>query len=535
MKNLTEGYLEYYTPLIQEFIKNVEPLPMPDIDKMPEPFLPLFGKEYEKSAQRLIFIGQDTHGWGDLRSYIETEKADPGKNLQGRINQFHDRVFTEWGTTRHTFWGFAMMLIASLHGSKNWSLMKVGAMAEILNSIAWGNVNAVELYTSTPSKLGVDKNFWEAVRGAGKSLDQFEHVRQTLRPSVVIVLSESADLTAYFKGFTLEQLAGDDGVTHYYLPNVNVHVFRAPHPARMKFLQGANHYCEKLTRLIGKELIPQFPQFLSGQAEAQGVMDFLHHNAPDQAGCDKFEFVAWVANELKKHETFMSVPALSELLNQKGYRTNYGTEYDGGRGSYRLVRAAYYRMAKGDEPATAANIAVAFKRPNFAYAYSTESDQTAEEEMKEPTSQLSRFVGDGLEGITITPPPERDGNQTGSFANKDSHHRLPPPAVRVDLRLSHSYTSSQFERIRQNSVPMDMDEKWFIYYEEPWLYIHRSGTGVCVYGVRFEASADGASIVESWVNRDSEQYTETSIESDRELCAFFIGTLLLGQHLEFPS
>ena len=114
--------------------------------------------------------------------------------------------------------------------------------------------------------------------------------------------------------------------------------------------------------------------------------------------------------------------------------------------------------------------------------------------------------------MTITPPPETDGNQTGPFASSDSHHRLPPPALRVDLGLSHSYTSSQFERIRQNSVPMDMDEKWFIYYEEPWLYFHRSGTGVCVYGVRFETSANGASIVESWANRDSEQYQETSIE-----------------------
>lgn len=81
-----------------------------------------------------------------------------------------------------------MMLIASLHGSKNWGLMKVGAMVEILNSIAWGNVNSVELFSSTPWKLGVEKGFWEAVRGAGKHLDQFEHVWQTLRPRVAIAL-----------------------------------------------------------------------------------------------------------------------------------------------------------------------------------------------------------------------------------------------------------------------------------------------------------------------------------------------------------
>ena len=75
MKNITKHYLEYYTPLIQLFIKNVELLPIPEIREMPEPFLPLFGKDYEKSAQRLIFIGQDIGGWGDLRNYIKAEKA----------------------------------------------------------------------------------------------------------------------------------------------------------------------------------------------------------------------------------------------------------------------------------------------------------------------------------------------------------------------------------------------------------------------------------------------------------------------------
>lgn len=535
MKNLTERYLDYYTPLVQAFIQKLEPQTIPEIKEMPEPFLPLFGKDYEKSAQRLIFIGQDTRGWGDLREFIEAEKSNPGTKLRGRIDGFQDRLFTKWGATRHTFWGFAMMLIASLHGSKNWGLMKTGAMVEILNSIAWGNVNAVELFSSTPSKRQVGEDFWQAVRGAGKHLDRFEHVWQTLRPSIGIALCKGSDLATYFGGYKVERLLEEDRIAHYYLPDINVHVFHAPHPVNMKFTEGADYFCEKLTQLIGKELIPTFPEFFQGQAEAEEVIEFLYQNGPTPNECDKFDFVAWVATELKKRDSFMSIPALCDLLNRKGYKTDYGSSYEAGRGSYRLVRGAYYRMVKRGEPATSANIALSFKRPNFSYAYSTESDQTAEEDMKEPTSQLSRFVNDGLEGMTITPPPERDSNQTGPFASSDSHHRLPPPALRVDLGLSHSYTSSQFERIRQNSVPMDMDEKWFIYYEEPWLYFHRSGTGVCVYGIRFETSANGASIVESWVNRDSEQYQETSIESDRELCMFFIGTLLLEQEVEFPS
>ena len=79
-----------------------------------------------------------------------------------------------------------------------------------------------------------------------------------------------------------------------------------------------------------------------------------------------------------------------------------------------------------------------------------------------------------------------------------------------------------------------MDERWFIYFEEPWLYFHRSWTGIAIYGVLFKVSPEDASIVESWVNRDSEQYTETSIENDQGWLTFLIGGLLLGQDLEYP-
>jgi hypothetical protein len=125
--------------------------------------------------------------------------------------------------------------------------------------------------------------------------------------------------------------------------------------------------------------------------------------------------------------------------------------------------------------------------------------------------------------------------QVRPTATRDSHHRLPPLAQRIDLELSHSYTASEFELIKQGFVPFDMDERWFIYYEEPWLYLHRSWTGACVYGVRFGSSANGTSIVESWANRDSEQYQEASIEADSGLCTFLIGSLLLGQDLEYPG
>ena len=106
-------------------------------------------------------------------------------------------------------------------------------------------------------------------------------------------------------------------------------------------------------------------------------MDYLYQNVPAQGACDKFEFAGWVANELKKRETFMSEPALCELLNKKGYKTDYGSSYGAGRGRDRLVRSANCRMKNKSEPDSAKNIALAFRRQIFVYAYLTASDQTS--------------------------------------------------------------------------------------------------------------------------------------------------------------
>ena len=140
---LIERYLSYYTPLIQEFVREVEPLPHPEIEEMPQPHLPLFGKAYETSALRLVFVGQDTKWWGDLREFIAAERKEPGAKLKEELGFFQDpcHEFTNWGTRRQSFWGFTRMMLAALYGQEDWSLLK----NEVLDSFAWAEVNAVEV------------------------------------------------------------------------------------------------------------------------------------------------------------------------------------------------------------------------------------------------------------------------------------------------------------------------------------------------------------------------------------------------------
>ena len=65
----------------------------------------------------------------------------------------------------------------------------------------------------------------------------------------------------------------------------------------------------------------------------------------------------------------MSAPALARLLNHLGYRTNYGTEFMGVRGTYNLISGTYHRLDRAEKGDRARMVAEAFRKPNFEYAY----------------------------------------------------------------------------------------------------------------------------------------------------------------------
>jgi len=128
----------------------------------------------------------------------------------------------------------------------------------------------------------------------------------------------------------------------------------------------------------------------------------------------------------------------------------------------------------------------------------------------------------------MTTPPPRE------TARRDSWKALPLPAARAPLGLEEAYTAEEFELIKGGLIPEAMEDKWFAFYEDPWLYLHRSWTGACIYGLRFQPSDTGAAVVESWVSRDSDQYKSTQVDYDRAMCKFLIDALLLGRQAVFP-
>jgi len=64
-------------------------------------------------------------------------------------------------------------------------------------------------------------------------------------------------------------------------------------------------------------------------------------------------------------------------------------------------------------------------------------------------------------------------------------------------------------------------------FEKDVLYFHRSWTGVCIYQVSFTQAGDTLRMTQALVNRDPDQYTETSAERDQEMISQVIDTFLL--------
>jgi hypothetical protein len=91
------------------------------------------------------------------------------------------------------------------------------------------------------------------------------------------------------------------------------------------------------------------------------------------------------------------------------------------------------------------------------------------------------------------------------------------PSASKSIVVDRTYSKSEFEKIIVGTIPEEMEDKWFVFYEEPWLYLHRSWTGFCIFKIRFKIVDNNVKITEAWVNRDPEQYQETNDSRDENL------------------
>lgn len=121
-------------------------------------------------------------------------------------------------------------------------------------------------------------------------------------------------------------------------------------------------------------------------------------------------------------------------------------------------------------------------------------------------------------------------------AKQSDWETQPLPAQRAILALDHTYTGAEMAKITQGYVPAEMEDKWFIYWQEDCLHFHRSWTGYCVYVMPIVAAGDQFVVRQAEVNRDPEQYSATDDRHDAAMVLYLVEVLLLERfESEFPS
>lgn len=109
----------------------------------------------------------------------------------------------------------------------------------------------------------------------------------------------------------------------------------------------------------------------------------------------------------------------------------------------------------------------------------------------------------------------------------DDWNIQPLPERHIEILAGYEYDDAEMALIRKGFLPQDMDEKWFAWFGDGVLHLHRSWTGLCIFQVRFERSADGWSATTALLNRDPREYGETDEDNDHALIHGLIEATLL--------
>lgn len=85
--------------------------------------------------------------------------------------------------------------------------------------------------------------------------------------------------------------------------------------------------------------------------------------------------------------------------------------------------------------------------------------------------------------------------------------------------LVNDLSAIEVDQLKRGHIPQEMEDKWFSYFEDNKLYVHRSWSGICIFIVEF--CGDELKVT---ANRDKKQYRGQCVEEDKE----YLHSLLHG-------
>lgn len=88
-------------------------------------------------------------------------------------------------------------------------------------------------------------------------------------------------------------------------------------------------------------------------------------------------------------------------------------------------------------------------------------------------------------------------------ATRDDWNALDMPEKVLETTLDRVLTEEELWNMEWGHIPAEMEDRWFMYVEDGWAYMHRSWTGICVFILEF---GEGP-LHRLYINNNPEQYT----------------------------
>ena len=382
--NLYSRYCEYYRPLVQSFVQELESVKDSALLRyIPELFLPSWGKHYEMSRTKLVVLGRDTYGWGSGIPHFMSQVQEEKWNDIFNISEFQNLNYLKWDANRrYTFFGFVLYFLAWLYGVENWEYLKKRKHLNILHSFAWGNANAIERWDSPSlqkirAKIPKDEQrsfgrVYDCVKKASKVFDDYRHLEEILSPDVVFATCQKSDCDFYLSKSNPKLLQKIPEADLWVYEIGKALIVNIPHPMGIMYRRDghkADYYARELRHILESygKILPMKDEFIKDGKLAEDFLNFIRQKL-DSKTMSTRDAVVMIASELRKQDACMTVPFLCNILNKCGFKPKWGGEYLGGRGSYRML-SWFYRHFETADSVIAEDIARAFKRVDGSYAY----------------------------------------------------------------------------------------------------------------------------------------------------------------------
>jgi hypothetical protein len=116
---------------------------------------------------------------------------------------------------------------------------------------------------------------------------------------------------------------------------------------------------------------------------------------------------------------------------------------------------------------------------------------------------------------------------TNEIATRETWENIPiDTSKKIFVELN--FSQEQYTKMKRGLIPHEMEDKWFIFFENNWLYFHRSWTGYGIYKAEIKENNGRYCINEFFVERNKEKYKCENDNEDIDSFTFLIAWGLLN-------